>query len=196
MTVRFGNVLGSDGSVIPTFRRQIAEGGPVTVTHREATRFFMTIAEAVELVLVACAVGDGGETFLLRMGEPVRILDLARNTIRLSGLEPEVEIPIVFTGLRPGEKLHEELVGEGESTLPTSVDKIMALGGVASLSSEDWALLEDLQAASQQGNRARTLEILRSLVPDYRNVSLPEPSEPVVARPHAAAVGAPLEARA
>jgi len=126
-TVRFGNVLGSNGSVIPTFRRQIAEGGPITVTHPEMTRFFMTIPEAVQLVLHCGSMAEHNDIFVLDMGTPVRIMDLARNMIRLSGLEPDLNIEIRITGLRPGEKMHEELVTYGEELCQTSIEKINVL---------------------------------------------------------------------
>jgi FlaA1/EpsC-like NDP-sugar epimerase len=127
VAVRFGNVLNSAGSVIPIFRRQIERGGPVTVTDAEMTRFFMTIPEAVALVVQAGAIGGRGRIFVLDMGEPIRILDLARNMIRLSGKEPERDVEITFIGARPGEKIHEELFAEGETWQPTSHQKIVAL---------------------------------------------------------------------
>ncbi len=127
VAVRFGNVLNSSGSVIPIFRRQIAKGGPVTVTHPEMTRYFMTIPEAVQLVVQAGAIGGRGQVYVLDMGEPVRIVDLAEKMIRLSGKEPGRDIAIEFIGPKPGEKLHEELVGDGETVSPTSHEAILLL---------------------------------------------------------------------
>ncbi len=124
MTVRFGNVLGSSGSVVPLFKRQIAAGGPVTVTDERMTRFFMTIPEAVRLVIQAGAMGNGGEIFVLDMGDPVRIVDLAREMIRLSGLEPDRDIEIAFTGNRGAEKLDEKLFNDGEQVVGTTHPKI------------------------------------------------------------------------
>lgn len=127
MAVRFGNVIGSSGSVIPLFRRQIEQGGPVTVTHPEINRFFMTIPEAAQMILQAGTMGEGGEIFILRMGTPIKIAEMARDLIRLSGKEPDVDIKIVFTGLREGEKLYEELITVGEDIVPTSHKKVMVL---------------------------------------------------------------------
>ena len=139
ISVRFGNVLGSSGSVIPLFRRQIARGGPVTITHPEMTRYFMTIPEAVQLIIQAGAIGESGEIYVLDMGPPVKILDLAHNMIRLSGKEPDVDVQIDFIGVRPGEKLHEELWAVDENAEPTTHPKIMRCAGMP----VDPAWLED-----------------------------------------------------
>ena len=125
ITTRFGNVLGSNGSVIPRFQEQISKGGPVTVTHPEIIRYFMTIPEACSLVLEAVTMGNGGEVFLFDMGEPIKILDLAKKMIKLAGLTPGKDIDIQFTGLRPGEKLYEELLNKKEEVIPTHNKKIL-----------------------------------------------------------------------
>ena len=166
VAVRFGNVLGSAGSVIPLFRRQIKEGGPVTVTDKNVIRYFMTIPEAVQLIFQAGAYAKGGEIFVLDMGEPVRIDDLARNMIRLSGLEPDLDIPIVYTGLRPGEKLYEELLLSGEGMQKTANDLIY-IGGEApfdeSLLSEKLTELSELHEGEEMLLRTKISE----LVPTY-----------------------------
>ena len=166
VAVRFGNVLGSNGSVIPLFKKQIAAGGPVTVTDPQIIRYFMTIPEAVSLVLQAGVYAKGGEIFFLDMGDPVRIDDLARNMIRLSGFEPDVDIPIVYTGLRPGEKLFEELLLSGEGMRKTQNDLIY-IGKDQPFDGEKLeAQLQSLYQAAVQGRDVR--DLLAQIVPEYR----------------------------
>ena len=167
VAVRFGNVLGSVGSVIPIFRRQLATTGKLTVTHPEASRYFMLIPEAAGLVLQAGAMGVGGEVFVLDMGEPVRIVDLAMNLIRLSGRELGVDAEIVFTGLRPGEKLHEELVVEGEDVSGTTHPKVMKLIGNGKLPTSWSKQLEELIVCAITGGRSGVVEKLGALVKGY-----------------------------
>jgi FlaA1/EpsC-like NDP-sugar epimerase len=173
VAVRFGNVLGSRGSVVHTFRRQIAAGGPVTVTHPDMRRYFMTIPEAVQLVLQAAVLGCGGEVFVLDMGEPVKIADLARDLIELSGLEVGRDIDIRFTGLRPGEKMFEELFITGESYARTTHHKIfVANNGAANAAccvGLDDAVARMI-AAAQCGDRAAITQAIQALIPEFRPV--------------------------
>ena len=161
VVVRFGNVLGSRGSVVPLFQAQIAAGGPVTVTHPEVTRYFMTVPEAVRLVLQAAALGTGGEVFVLDMGEPVRVYDLACDLIRLNAMEPERDIPVVFTGLRPGEKLHEALYTESEAVQRTFHPAIwMATAGLPMSAGAFSTALDDLERLARERRRPELRELL------------------------------------
>lgn len=163
--VRFGNVLGSRGSVVPIFRRQIERGGPVTVTHPEVVRFFMTIPEAVQLVLQAAASSHGGHIFHLDMGEPVRIADLAENMIRLSGFEPGRDIEIKFVGLRPGEKLYEELLIDGEDVQPTEHPRVRSVRTTDSAVDSEW--IQTLARAVDSRDASRVVDLVCAAVPDF-----------------------------
>lgn len=167
VAVRFGNVLGSNGSVVPLFKKQIAEGGPVTVTHEEVTRFFMTIPEAVSLVLQASAMAKGGEIFVLDMGEPVKIIDLARNLIKLSGYEPNVDINIEVTGLRPGEKLYEEVLMDEEGLTRTSNDQIRIGKPIKIDEAEFKRELSMLKRVAENNQDEKVDLIMKSIVPTY-----------------------------
>ncbi len=186
VAVRFGNVLGSRGSVVPLFKQQISSGGPVTVTHPEVRRYFMTIPEAVQLVLQATTLGRGGEIFTLDMGDPIRILDLARDLIRLSGLVEGEDIDIVFTGLRPGEKLYEELFIPGENCNRTSHEKIYVVrngAGIEPFTQAQWASLpmavDELVSAARAGDSTLVRRLLQQIVPEYHPPAInAEPTPP------------------
>jgi len=185
MAVRFGNVVGSSGSVIPLFRRQIEKGGPVTVTHPEINRFFMTIPEAAQMILQAGTMGEGNEIFILRMGTPVKIADVARDLIRLSGKEPDVDIKIVYTGLREGEKLYEELITVGEDILPTGHEKVMVLRSNNFFNGANnqqkacknlYAELDELAAIAARHDGKGIKMKLKEIVPEY----MPQENEGVL----------------
>jgi FlaA1/EpsC-like NDP-sugar epimerase len=169
VTTRFGNVLGSNGSVIPIFRKQIENGGPITVTHPEITRYFMTIPEACRLVLEAGIMGQGGEIFIFDMGKPVRIHDLAKKMIRLSGLEPGKDIDIVFTGLREGEKLFEELLNDTENTIPTHHSKILK----ARVTEYDYSYINSMVSLFNDlindKNELKMVALMKEIVPEFRS---------------------------
>jgi FlaA1/EpsC-like NDP-sugar epimerase len=169
IATRFGNVLGSNGSVIPLFKKQIERGGPVTVTHPEITRYFMTIPEACELVLEAATMGQGGEVFVFDMGESVKIIDLAKKMITLSGLRVDKDIEIKYTGLRPGEKLYEELLNNDENTLPTHHPKIL----IAEVNTPSYAYMEvatnDLNHLLSSGNNNSIVSKIKEIIPEYKS---------------------------
>lgn len=169
ITTRFGNVLGSNGSVVPYFKKQIAKGGPITVTHPDIIRYFMTIPEASSLVLEAATLGNGGEIFVFDMGQPVKIADLAKNMIRLAGFVPGRDIEIVYTGLRPGEKLYEELLNQKEHTLPTTNEKIL----VAEVRKYDYdsvaTQIEALIQSATEGKVFPTVQLMKDIVPEFKS---------------------------
>ena len=170
MIVRFGNVVGSAGSVLPLFKKQIAQGGPVTVTHPEVTRYFMTIPEASQLILQAGSMGEGGEIFILDMGTPIKIDSIARDLIRLSGFEPDDDIKIDYVGLRPGEKLYEELITEGEGIIKTSHKKIMVLRGSEQNLQELNGNIDQLKILANNQDGPEIIEKLKKIVPEYSPV--------------------------
>lgn len=172
ITTRFGNVLGSNGSVIPHFKKQIEAGGPVTVTHPEITRYFMTIDEACQLVLEAGAMGKGGEIFVFDMGKPIKIINLAKQMIRLSGYVPNEDIDIVFSGLRPGEKLYEELLADKENTQPTHHQKILIAKSSFEFDTQNYQLIEELSESIKECEAETAIKILKALVPEYKPASI------------------------
>jgi FlaA1/EpsC-like NDP-sugar epimerase len=168
VTVRFGNVLGSNGSVVPVFKSQIASGGPVTVTHPEMKRYFMTIPEASQLVLQAAAMGEGGEIFVLDMGEPVKIVDLAKELITLSGFRPGEDIEIVFTGIRPGEKLFEELSIKGEDMVPTRHVKIgIWKNNIPYTREQLHQMINNLVVMADTQDYVQIVSTIKQIVPEY-----------------------------
>jgi FlaA1/EpsC-like NDP-sugar epimerase len=171
ITTRFGNVLGSNGSVVPRFRAQIEAGGPVTVTHPEITRYFMTIPEACSLVLEAGSMGNGGEIYIFDMGKPVKIRQLAEKMIRLAGFMPEVEIAIQYTGLRPGEKLYEELMNEGENTLPTHHPQIMITRVIENHKTEIDGKMERIASKLATNDNFEIVKCIKEAVPEYRSAN-------------------------
>jgi FlaA1/EpsC-like NDP-sugar epimerase len=167
VTTRFGNVLGSNGSVIPRFQKQLEKGGPITVTHPDITRYFMTIPEACLLVIEAGVMGQGGEIFVFDMGKPIKIADLARKVIKLSGKEPDRDIQIVYTGLRPGEKLYEELLSRAENSRPTYHEKIL----IADVRQYDFNVVEKkvnkLISSASRHYTLETVSLMKDLVPEF-----------------------------
>jgi FlaA1/EpsC-like NDP-sugar epimerase len=171
ITTRFGNVLGSNGSVVPLFTKQIQEGGPITITHPEIIRYFMTIPEACQLVLEACSMGNGGEIYIFDMGKPVKIIDLAKKMIRLAGYQPDKEIKIKIVGLRPGEKLYEELLNDSAQNLTTHHEKITIAVEVC----DDFEIVsqqvEELISISLVGNSDMIATKMKNIVPEYKSMN-------------------------
>jgi FlaA1/EpsC-like NDP-sugar epimerase len=169
ITTRFGNVLGSNGSVIPLFEKQIRKGGPLTITHPEVTRFFMTIPEACQLVLEASIMGQGGEIYIFDMGESVKIVDLARKMVKLSGLELGKDIQITYTGLRPGEKLYEELLNDKENNIATHHPQIMIAKVQEYNHNEITEHIETLKRLADKEDNTAIVKEIKSVVPEYRS---------------------------
>jgi len=171
ITTRFGNVLGSNGSVVPLFTKQIEAGGPITITHPEIIRYFMTIPEACQLVLEAGMMGNGGEIFIFDMGAPVKIIDLANKMIRLAGFIPDKDIEIKIIGLRPGEKLYEELLNDTSKTLPTHNEKIL----IAEEDCEDYETLlqavEDLAVNAKTLSKEEIVSRMKQIVPEFKSMN-------------------------
>ena len=167
ITTRFGNVLGSNGSVIPRFKKQIEEGGPITVTHPQVTRFFMTIPEACQLVLEAGAMGKGGEIFIFDMGKSVKIVDLAKKMVKLSGLQLGKDIQISFTGLRPGEKLYEELLADKENTMPTHHSQIMIAKVRSYEFNEVNGKIDQLIGLVDSQDNLMIVDTMKNIVPEF-----------------------------
>jgi len=175
VAVRFGNVLGSRGSVVPLFRDQIAAGGPITVTHPEMTRYFMTIPEAVQLMIQAASVAAPGEIYALDMGEPIRIVDLAKDLVELSGLKLGHDIEIVYTGLRPGEKIHEELFTHEEQRTATTYDKIFVARSHPIAREQLYAMIDQMAQYAAEMDEPAIRQALLELVPDFQVNAVPVP---------------------
>jgi FlaA1/EpsC-like NDP-sugar epimerase len=171
ITTRFGNVLGSNGSVVPIFKEQIAKGGPVTVTHPEITRYFMTITEACQLVLEAGATGEGGEIYVFDMGEPVKITDLATSMIRLSGLIEGQDIELIYSGLRPGEKLYEELLSDKESLKPSHNELIFIAEKQVFSKSQQEKILQLIESATKGEKEDALVKQMKAIVPEYKSMN-------------------------
>jgi len=171
ITTRFGNVLGSNGSIVPLFTKQIQEGGPITITHPEIIRYFMTIPEACQLVLEAGTMGNGGEIYIFDMGKPVKIIDLAKKMIRLAGFIPDKDIEIKFIGLRPGEKLYEELLNDTSKTLPTHNDKIMIAMDVCDDFRQISDAIDDLSESARYISNDEIVFKMKKIVPEFKSLN-------------------------
>jgi FlaA1/EpsC-like NDP-sugar epimerase len=171
ITTRFGNVLGSNGSVVPLFTKQINEGGPITITHPEIIRYFMTIPEACQLVLEACSMGNGGEIYIFDMGKPVKIIDLAKKMIRLAGFRPDKDIKIKIVGLRPGEKLYEELLNDSAKNLATHHEKITIAEEICDEFDVISSAIEELVLAAKEGSNDKIVSKMKLLVPEFKSMN-------------------------